>query len=200
MVFLCLLWRAKPFPPAYFEKKVPAFEKYYTELYRFIHRKLRDRDHAEDLAQETFIRALTVPQPIRSHRSLLYRIARNLLVDHYRRPDITVYEPAGEEGETDFAAPSYLQPYELIEESQYTALMTQTIEALPPRCREAFILHRLEGLSQKEVASHMGISLNMVEKHIIRAMLACRSCNEHWQQQDWRDKKVGTRYEDDRHE
>lgn len=162
---------------------MPAFEKYYTELYRFINRKLRDREHAEDMAQETFIRALTVTQPIRSHRSLLYRIARNLLVDHYRRPDIASGDAADETDTEQFAAPSYLQPYELIEENQYTELMTRTIEGLPPRCREAFILHRFDGLSQKEVARQMGISINMVEKHIIRAMLACRNSNDIWQQE-----------------
>lgn len=162
---------------------MPAFEKYYTELYRFINRKLRDREHAEDMAQETFIRALTVTQPIRSHRSLLYRIARNLLVDHYRRPDLASGDAADEADAEQFAAPSYLQPYELIEENQYTELMTRTIEGLPPRCREAFILHRFDGLSQKEVARQMGISINMVEKHIIRAMLACRNSNDIWQQE-----------------
>ncbi|MGC6386887.1 RNA polymerase sigma factor [Ewingella sp. S1.OA.A_B6] len=162
---------------------MPAFEKYYTELYRFINRKLRDREHAQDMAQETFIRALTVTQPIRSHRSLLYRIARNLLVDHYRRPALSSNDVSEDTDAEHFAAPSYLQPYELIEENQYTELMTKTIETLPPRCREAFILHRFDGLSQKDVASHMGISINMVEKHIIRAMMACRNSNDIWQQE-----------------
>jgi len=165
------------------ENHVPAFEKYYTELYRFINRKLRDREHAEDMAQETFIRALKVTAPVRSHRSLLYRIAKNLLVDHYRRPDLSSTDASEETDAEHFAAPSYLQPYELIEENQYTELMTNTIEALPPRCREAFILHRFDGLSQKDVARQMGISTNMVEKHIIRAMMACRTSNDLWQQE-----------------
>ncbi|WP_410015441.1 RNA polymerase sigma factor [Sodalis sp. C49] len=165
------------------ENQVPAFEKYYTELYRFINRKLRDREHAEDMAQETFIRALTVTQPVRSHRSLLYRIARNLLIDHYRRPERLMDDVAEDTESAHFAAPSHLQPYECLEKNQYDDLMTRTIEALPPRCREAFILHRFDGLSQKDVARHMGISINMVEKHIIRAMTALRSSNEHWQQE-----------------
>jgi len=77
-----------------------------------------------------------------------------------------------------------LQPFERLAENQYTELIVKTIEALPPRCREAFILHRLEGLSQQEVAKQMGISTNMVEKHIIRAMMACRACNISWQQHE----------------
>jgi RNA polymerase sigma factor (sigma-70 family) len=182
------------------ENPVPAFEKYYTELYRFINRKLRDREHAEDMAQETFIRALSVTQPVRSHRSLLYRIARNLLVDHYRRPELPLDEASEETDGAHFAAPSYLQPYELIEENQYNALMTRTIEALPPRCREAFILHRFDGLSQKDVASHMGISINMVEKHIIRAMIACRNSNDAWQQEHHTPNAAGHAEKDTRDE
>ncbi|MEN4892540.1 RNA polymerase sigma factor [Erwinia billingiae] len=171
---------------------MPAFDKYYTELYRFIHRKLRDRENAEDMAQETFIRALTVTQPVRSRRSLLYSIARNLIIDHYRRPVLSSTCDAEYSDSEHFFAPSHLQPYELIEENQYTELMTKTIKDLPPRCREAFVLHRFNGHSQKSVAIHMGISVNMVEKHIIRAMMACRNSHALWMQQhtDERRKKA----------
>lgn len=157
-----------------------AFERYYTELFRFLSRKLRDRHLAEEITQETFSRALSSTQQISSHRALLYHIAKNLMVDRYRDQQHRV--STEDVPDTDsLLAPGSQQPESLIENQQYIASIIATIEALPPRCREAFILHRFDGLSQNEVAARMGISTNMVEKHIIRAMLACRDCRQQWQ-------------------
>lgn len=157
-----------------------AFERYYTELFRFLSRKLRDRHLAEEITQETFSRALSSTQQISSHRALLYHIAKNLMVDRYRDQQHRV--STEEVPDTDsLLAPGSQQPESLIENQQYIASIIATIEALPPRCREAFILHRFDGLSQNEVAARMGSSTNMVEKHIIRAMLACRDCRQQWQ-------------------
>lgn len=155
-----------------------AFEQYYTELFRFLSRKLRDRTVAEDLTQETFTRALAVPRQVESHRGLLYQIARNLLVDRYRQQQDQACASLQDEDAAALPAPGGEQPDAQIENRRYVASMVATIEQLPPRCREAFLLHRIDGLSQQEVANAMGISVNMVEKHIIRAMVACRRCRE----------------------
>lgn len=161
------------------EAILSAFERYYTELFRFLSRKLRDTHLAEELTQETFSRALASPEKVSSHRGLLYHIARNLLVDRYRQRHHHAQEMAADE----LLAPGHEQPDSLIEKQQYIDRLVATIEQLPPRCREAFILHRIDGLSQSEVASRMGISTNMVEKHIIRAMLACRTCRDSWREE-----------------
>lgn len=160
------------------EATLSAFEHYYTELLRFLSRKLRDKHLAEELTQETFSRALASQVQVSSHRGLLYHIARNLLVDRYRHQKQPGYlqDAATEE----LLAPGNEQPDNQFEKQQYIAYIVAAIEELPPRCREAFILHRIDGLSQNEVAVRMGISTNMVEKHIIRAMLACRACRDGW--------------------
>nr|WP_258077542.1 sigma factor-like helix-turn-helix DNA-binding protein [Xanthomonas arboricola] len=54
-------------------------------------------------------------------------------------------------------------------------LHTHTLPALPPRCRQAFILNRIDGLTYPQVAAAMDISIKMVEKHISRALAACRA-------------------------
>jgi RNA polymerase sigma-70 factor (ECF subfamily) len=49
------------------------------------------------------------------------------------------------------------------------------ITALPPKCRTVFLLSRIEGLSNREVAQRCGISVKMVEKHLAKAILTCRA-------------------------
>ena len=78
----------------------------------------------------------------------------------------------------DLPAPAALGPEAQAASAQGMAALLATIDALPLRCREAFILHKFDGLPQAEVAAHMGISRKMVEQHIQRAMLACRQCRE----------------------
>ncbi len=158
------------------EATLSAFERYYSELFRFLSGKLRDKYLAEELTQETFSRALASPEQVSSHRGLLYRIARNLLVDLYRVQK--QHEDAPDMDADDLPAPGHEQPDSLLENQQYIEHIVAAIEQMPPRCREAFIRHRIDGQSQSEVAASMGISINMVEKHIIRAMLACRASRE----------------------
>ncbi len=52
--------------------------------------------------------------------------------------------------------------------------MARAIEALPKRCQQVFVLSRLHGHPNGEIAARLGISRNMVEKHIIKALLHCR--------------------------
>ena len=52
------------------------------------------------------------------------------------------------------------------------------INCLPPKCREVFWLFRIEGIRQAEIASQLNISINMVERHIIRALLDIRSARD----------------------
>lgn len=130
------------------ETPLSAFERYYTEFFRFLSRKLRDKHLAEELTQETFSRALASPEAVSSHRGLLYHIARNLLVDRYRHQQ---HPASGQEMATDeLLAPGAEQPDSVLEKQQYIDRIVATIEELPPRCREAFILHRIDGLSQSE--------------------------------------------------
>lgn len=73
-------------------------------------------------------------------------------------------------------APAAQQPEEACAAQQRVRRLIAAIEALPPRCQEAFILHKFDGLSHAEVAERMGISRNMVERHVMLAVLACRKC------------------------
>ena len=163
-------------------------ERYYRELLHFLQRQVSDRDTAADLAQESYARVLAAQhsgRAILDVRALLYRTARNLLVDRHRRAEVRRHDdldalPDAEQP----PAPRHLQPDEALASQQILRAYSGTIDRLPPRCREAFVLHVFDDLSHAQVAQQMGISVSMVEKHIVRGMLACKLCERNVREQD----------------
>ena len=155
-------------------------ERYHRELLNFLSRQVSDRDTAADLAQECFVRVLGVQssgQAVLDTRALLYRTARNLVVDQYRRAEVRRHDDIDAILEDQAPpAPQHLQPEEALASGQAVSAYVAAIEALPPRCREAFVLHVFDELSHAQVAQRMGISVSMVEKHVVRGMVACKLC------------------------
>jgi len=152
----------------------------HTELLGFLIRQVGDRDLAADLTQESCLRVLVAQrqgQVIRNPRALLYRTARNLVIDHFRRRAVRRHEALDGVPEAMHPpAPGHLQPEAVLASRETLQAYLMTIRALPNRCREAFVLHIFAELPHSRIAHHMGISLSMVEKHIARAMVACRRC------------------------
>lgn len=166
--------------------------RYYRELLNFLSRAVNNRDAAADLAQESYVRVLALQQSgetIAEPRALLYRTARNLLIDRHRRQAVRGLPTDTDAGVADdserehdlidtLAAPAALEPETAAMSAQAVQAMLDVIGALPLRCREAFILHKFDGLPQSKVAEQMGISVTMVERHIKNALEACRRCQQ----------------------
>ncbi|PXW95158.1 RNA polymerase sigma-70 factor (ECF subfamily) [Sphaerotilus hippei] len=154
-------------------------ERYHRELLNFLTRHVRDHHTAADLTQESFARVLgaqSAGQVVLDMRALLFRTARNLVIDQHRRHAHRQHEDLAGLGEQEQPpAPRHCQPEESLAQGQQARAVLQAIEALPPRCREAFVLNRFEGLSHQEVAQRMGISKNMVAQHVARALLSCQA-------------------------
>ena len=135
-------------------------------------RNARGAADADDVAQDACVRALDLPAPnnVRDPIRYLFRIARNLVIDRRRKRarDAALSESLAviEYGSSDPA-----DPERILAGKQDLARVLAAIDALPPRCREAFRLHRFGGLSYAAIARQMGVSTSMVEKHIAEAML-----------------------------
>jgi RNA polymerase sigma factor (sigma-70 family) len=155
--------------------------RYYQELLSHFTRMVQDRDSAADIVQEAYARVLAQrdDKPIAQPRALLFHTARNLVIDRHRR-SVTRGEtdlPAqADEDMANLAGPAAWEPEAALASAQAVDALLQAIEGLPLRCREAFVLHRFDGLAHAEVAERMGISRKMVEQHIKLAMIACRRC------------------------
>lgn len=156
-------------------------ERYYRELLGFLSRAVRDRDTAADLAQESYARVLAAGQggqPMQNPRALLYQTARNLVIDHQRHGYVRAsVEVPGAQAEAETAhASRNCEPETAAASRQGVEALAAAIDSLPPRCREAFMLNRFEGMTYAQVARHMGISVKAVEQHIRHALDACERC------------------------
>lgn len=145
------------------------------DLRAYLVRKVACRETACDLAQETFLRVISADLgwAIRDPRALLFRIAKNLAIDHYRAHALL-------RGKCDDLAeceelPSGLPgPEQIVFSRQMLERLCRAIETLPPQCRKIFLLHKFEGQSHAEIAAGYGITRNAVEKHLVRALVHLR--------------------------
>ena len=145
-------------------------------LVRFLHRRTRSADDAEDLAQESLTRLMRY----RGHApetwtALLYRIAVNALHDRSRRAashfDAQHVSLDDESGELVAGEPSHEQR---TASQQELVALQRALLRLPDRCRQIYLLNRIEGMTYNEIADHCGISVKAVEKHISRALRVLR--------------------------
>ncbi|WP_053332359.1 RNA polymerase sigma factor [Verrucomicrobium spinosum] len=151
----------------------------YERLQSFFQGQVGCTHEAKDLTQEAFTRVLSwqpkaqVTQP----RSLLFRIARNLLIDR-SRSRAKSHEISGPLTDEQLAATpdQSTAPDQHLAARENLRKVQVTIATLPDRCREVFILSRFGGLSYPEIAERLAIAPSTVEKHMIRALTACRAC------------------------
>ena len=139
----------------------------YAELVGFLKRLTGDAGHAEDLAQEAGIRliALARNEPIQNARAFLFHAATNLARDALRKRMVAEGHAAvQDEPEPAFGADHVASVRE------EAAVVAREIDALPRRPREVLLLARVEGYSQKEIASRLGLAPKTVENHLTRAL------------------------------
>ena len=151
-----------------------AFEAHYEELTAFVRGRVRCPAMAADIVQETYIRAVTgkTPPSIDNPRAFLYRVAGNLAIDHLRREQRRqTFMADGMDAE--FVSDGQPGAERAVPARQGVARLYRIVDELPEKCREVFILRRFDGLDQKEIAVRLGISRNMVEKHLRRALVHC---------------------------
>ncbi|MGC3981292.1 MAG: sigma-70 family RNA polymerase sigma factor [Steroidobacteraceae bacterium] len=150
-------------------------DQYRAALMSYFLKRVGNRAEAEDLTQEVFYRLLRTPVGEQQRTdAYVFTIAANLLRDRARhdqrshvREHQTVDEQADilDEGLIDQRAPERVLAGQQLLDELLSALGT-----LPERTRDIFVLFRLEGLSQREIAELHGISVSAVEKHVVKAL------------------------------
>lgn len=149
---------------------------HYEELVSYVRRRFSLGECARDVVHDAFVRLTTRRPRTMAHNpvGLLHRMLHNLAVDNLRRQDArSRHEMACDLQALPETACPLAQPDRILQGRQELHCLVQAIEALPPRCREVFILHKIHGLPQAEVAQLLQISLKSVEKHLRRGVQQC---------------------------
>jgi RNA polymerase sigma-70 factor, ECF subfamily len=143
--------------------------QYYKELLFFIKSRIPNKDYAQDIVQESYMKAIALQnsQEILNKRALLYKIAKNLMIDKARK-NFNLQEVLYEEHA--YTAKT-VEPEEVLLEQDRQKTLMRALQTLPQKRKEAFVLHVLEGYSRDEVSQMMGISIDAVEKHLSRASI-----------------------------
>lgn len=151
-----------------------AFIKHQISLKRFLSRFLRSHHDIEDVAQEAFLRAYSTEKcrEIEQPKSFLFRIAKHLaltqltqksrqITDYIEDFDDLDVLPEGDSAEDEYIA------------RQTLGIHCEAVAELAPQCRRVYLMRKVYGMSHKEIAERLGITVSTVEKHMIKGVRQC---------------------------
>jgi len=128
----------------------------------------------EDILQEAFLRCYEASNTRRIEHpsSYLLRTAVNLAINHNERA-VQRLNTSLEEFDMDSGLPGSIDVERQAIQRERLALYCEAVAELPLQCRRAFLLKKVYGLSQKNIARYLKVSENTVEKHIAKGLLLC---------------------------
>lgn len=155
--------------------------RYERPLFSLLYRMVRDRELAEDLAQETFVKALNAIESYRPEfkfSSWIFKIANNAAIDHLRRREL---DTLALEGSPHAETPEAIEatalqigdrqesPLEEVEARELGGEIEAAIAKLRPEYRSCILLRHVEGRAYEEIAEILGLPLGTVKTYIHRA-------------------------------
>jgi RNA polymerase sigma factor (sigma-70 family) len=140
-------------------------------LRNFIRRRVADEADAEDILQEVFyelIEAYRLTKPIEQVGAWLYRVARNRIIDRFRKKKPEPFSAAGDpddEGGDSLSIEELLPSLEEGPEAAYArGILFEELDAaldeLPEEQREVFVAHEIQGISFKEISAETGVGIS----------------------------------------
>ena len=145
-----------------------AYDQYADELYRFCYFKVSSKERAEDIVQDVFTRywqSLRDGQKVDNHRALLFTMARNRVIDWYRKKKDQSLDQLQGEGLDPIGSGA-----KDIEQSAEMRQALEAIDTLDEPSREVLLLRYVEGWTPAEIAELHGESANAVSVRLNRAI------------------------------
>ena len=145
-----------------------AYDAYNDAIFRFCLLKVSSREIAQDITQEVFMRYwqnLRKGEDFKNERAYLYTVARNLVIDWYRKKKESSLDAIMETG-VDFRGDGPTSITDHVEAAE----VLEVIQQLDETDREVLLLRYVEGFSPKDIAQQIGESANVVSVRIHRAL------------------------------
>jgi RNA polymerase sigma factor (sigma-70 family) len=153
------------------------FLEHNRALIGYLTARLRSEPEAREVAQEAYVRLLQLHKQGTPSlfRAYLFKTATNLAIDRLRRRTVRdrvevvdLFQGLNE------PAPDNADPQNQALAEEQTRRLLQYLSELPRKCQDVFRLHRLDELSQQEVAAKLGLSERMVRRYVTYTMIYCR--------------------------
>lgn len=140
-------------------------------LMRYLRRCWYQSDEIPDLRQDIYVRVYEAAAKVRPAmpKSFMFTTARHLMTDRLRRARVVSIDAVGDIDALNVLIDD-ISPERCLGARQELRHLSDALDRLPPRCRQVVWLRRIEDLSQKAVAAHMGVTEKTVEKQVAKGM------------------------------
>jgi RNA polymerase sigma-70 factor (ECF subfamily) len=150
------------------------FEQTHESIFNFLYYKLGNIETAEDLLQEVFARVWEKRHQLKetfSLKSYMFTIAHNLAANWIRHNRVVLNFQIEQNNRND----RYESPYLELEYRELQSILIDAVAELPEHPRMVFMMSRFEGLTYKEIARRLNISIKTVECHMVKALKLLRA-------------------------
>jgi RNA polymerase sigma factor (sigma-70 family) len=152
------------------------FQEHNDALIGFLLARVGSEQEARDVAQEAYVKMLELDKPgaVSFLRAYLFKTAANLATDRARQR--AAHSRIQQQWIMPFESRAQpISPEHVAGAREELDLLRNFMQELPPRCREAFYLHRFRDLTAEEIAQRLGVTKRMVRKYLFRAFQHCRT-------------------------
>lgn len=138
------------------------YKEYATKIYAYVYNMVRKREIAEDIVQDTFVKALKYGMTrIRNKKAFLFRVAHNLAIDYIRK---NIHRDDGD------MAMENDRKVSTTENILDRVAIQKAIDSLPPKYKDVFVLKEVNGFDYQEISDILRIPIGTVKSRLHRAI------------------------------
>ena len=157
------------------------YRRFYPRLYNFAHKIISEASVSQDMVHEVFIKLWENREHLEGDRygALLFKMTRNMCFNYLKHKKVVLNKSIDLKSCRQWEELYRIEfikddPYSLIEK-ELEEQFQEIVYDLPERCREVFVLSRVNGMKNREIALELNLSLKTIEKHISHALRILRS-------------------------